>query len=95
MSFVLTAGKVSMAKGTVKWFSNAKGYGFIAPEEGGDDIFAHFSAIEMEGYKSLRQGQKVQYEVSQGPKGLLASAINLDGSEAATKTTQDSETESK
>ena len=72
-----------MAKGTVKWFSNAKGYGFIAPEEGGDDIFAHFSAIDMDGYKSLRQGQKVKYEVSQGPKGLLASSINLDNSETA------------
>lgn len=87
MSFVLTARKVSMAKGIVKWFSNAKGYGFIAPEEGGDDIFAHFSAIDMEGYKSLRQGQKVLYEVSQGPKGLLAASINLDGSEAATDST--------
>lgn len=76
-----------MAKGIVKWFSNAKGYGFIAPEEGGDDIFAHFSAIDMEGYKSLRQGQKVLYEVSQGPKGLLAASINLDGSEAATDST--------
>jgi CspA family cold shock protein len=72
-----------MAKGIVKWFSNAKGYGFIAPEEGGDDIFAHFSAIDMDGYKSLRQGQKVLYEVSQGPKGLLAASINLDGSEIA------------
>lgn len=67
-----------MAQGTVKWFSNAKGYGFIAPEEGGDDIFAHFSAIDMDGYKSLRQGQKVEYEVSNGPKGLLASSIKLD-----------------
>ena len=81
MIFVLAAGKVSMAKGIVKWFSNAKGYGFIAPEEGGDDIFAHFSAIDMDGYKSLRQGQKVLYEVSQGPKGLLAASINLDGSD--------------
>lgn len=87
MSFVLAARKVSMAKGTVKWFSNAKGYGFIAPEEGGDDIFAHFSAIDMDGYKSLRQGQKVLYEVSQGPKGLLASAINLDGSETVSSNT--------
>ena len=68
-----------MAQGTVKWFSNAKGYGFIAPEEGGDDIFAHFSAIDMDGYKSLRQGQKVEFEVSNGPKGLLASSIKLDG----------------
>ncbi len=66
-----------MASGTVKWFSNSKGYGFIAPEDGGDDIFAHFSSIDMDGYKSLRQGQKVQYEVSQGPKGLLASDIRF------------------
>ena len=66
-----------MATGTVKWFSNAKGYGFIAPDEGGDDIFAHFSAIDMDGYKSLRQGQQVQYDVTQGPKGLLASSIKI------------------
>ncbi len=71
-----------MAKGTVKWFSNAKGYGFIAPEEGGDDIFAHFSSINMDGYRSLRQGQKVLYEVSQGPKGLLASGIELEAGAA-------------
>ncbi len=71
-----------MAKGTVKWFSNAKGYGFIAPEEGGDDIFAHFSSIDMNGYKSLRQGQRVDYEVSQGPKGFLASSIVLNADEA-------------
>lgn len=85
-----------MAKGIVKWFSNAKGYGFIAPEEGGDDIFAHFSAIDMDGYKSLRQGQKVLYEVSQGPKGLLAASINMDGSEVATDnaTSRGSETDS-
>jgi CspA family cold shock protein len=79
MFFVLTARKVSMAKGTVKWFSNAKGYGFIAPDEGGDDIFAHFSSIDMDGYKSLKQGQKVQYEVTQGPKGFLASSVTLEG----------------
>lgn len=82
-----------MAKGTVKWFSNAKGYGFIAPEEGGDDIFAHFSSIHMDGYRSLRQGQKVQYEVSQGPKGLLASGIQLEeGAESASDSTPDSDT---
>ncbi len=85
-----------MAKGTVKWFSNAKGYGFIAPDEGGDDIFAHFSSINMDGYRSLRQGQKVLYEVSQGPKGLLASGIEIDGETdtADNNNTADSETDS-
>jgi len=61
-----------MACGNVKWFNNAKGYGFIAPEEGEGDIFAHFSAILMEGYKSLKRGQKVEYDISDGPKGLTA-----------------------
>ena len=74
-----------MAKGTVKWFSNAKGYSFIAPVEGGDDIFAHFSSIDMDGYKSLRQGQRVDYEVSQGPKGFLASSIILEGDDSDDK----------
>lgn len=64
-----------MSTGTVKWFSNSKGYGFIAPEEGGDDIFAHFSAITMEGYKTLKKGQLVEFECSQGPKGLHAVEI--------------------
>ena len=64
-----------MATGIVKWFSNAKGYGFISPDEGGDDIFAHFSSIEMEGYKSLKEGQHVEFDVADGPKGLQASKI--------------------
>jgi len=64
-----------MPSGTVKWFSNAKGYGFILPDEGGDEVFAHFSAISMEGYKTLKQGQKVEFEVNTGPKGLQASNI--------------------
>ncbi len=64
-----------MATGTVKWFSNAKGYGFISPEGGGDDIFAHFSAISMDGYKTLREGQKVEFEITDGPKGRHAQNI--------------------
>ncbi|MGD2075085.1 MAG: cold-shock protein [Gammaproteobacteria bacterium] len=66
-----------MATGIVKWFSNAKGYGFISPDEGGDDIFAHFSAIEMDGYKSLKEGQRVEFDISTGPKGLQANKIIL------------------
>ena len=58
-----------MAKGTVKWFNDAKGYGFITPEDGGEDLFAHFSAIQMNGFKSLKEGQRVVFEVVQGPKG--------------------------
>jgi CspA family cold shock protein len=64
-----------MATGTVKWFNDAKGYGFITPDDGGDDLFAHFSAIQSQGFKSLKEGQKVQYEVTQGPKGKQASNI--------------------
>ena len=64
-----------MATGTVKWFNNQKGFGFICPEDGGEDIFAHFSAIEMDGYKSLKAGQRVSFEVNQGPKGLHAMNI--------------------
>jgi CspA family cold shock protein len=64
-----------MRFGTVKWFNDAKGFGFIAPEEGGDDIFVHFSAINTEGFRSLQEGQRVQFEVTQGPKGAQASAV--------------------
>ena len=62
-------------KGTVKWFNNSKGYGFITPEEG-EDVFVHFSSItEAEGYKSLNEGQAVEFEVTDGPKGLQASNV--------------------
>jgi len=64
-----------MLVGTVKWFNDAKGFGFIEPEEGGPDVFAHFSAIEMDGFRTLKQGSKVSYELVQGPKGNLAQNI--------------------
>ena len=64
-----------MATGTVKWFNDAKGFGFIEPEAGGEDIFAHFSAIQMEGFRTLKQGGRVSFEVVQGPKGQLAQNI--------------------
>ena len=63
-----------MATGTVKWFSNEKGYGFIEREEG-EDVFVHFSAIAMDGYKSLTEGQKVEFDVVQGSKGLQAANV--------------------
>jgi CspA family cold shock protein len=64
-----------MSVGTVKWFNEAKGFGFITPSEGGEDIFVHFSAIKGEGFKTLREGQKVTFEVTRGPKGLQASNV--------------------
>jgi cold shock protein len=64
-----------MATGTVKWFNDAKGFGFITPDQGGEDLFAHFSAISASGFKSLQEGQKVSFEVTTGPKGKQASNI--------------------
>ena len=61
--------------GTVKWFNNTKGFGFITPDGGGEDLFAHFSSIEMDGYKSLKEEQRVSFEVTDGPKGKQASNI--------------------
>lgn len=66
-----------MATGTVKWFNNAKGFGFIEPDGGGPDVFAHFSAIKMDGYRTLEQGCRVRYELVEGPKGNLAQNIEL------------------
>ncbi|MEA2507572.1 MAG: cold shock protein [Actinomycetota bacterium] len=65
-----------MAEGTVKWFSNEKGYGFISQPEG-EDVFVHFSAIETDGYKSLQEGQAVEFEVTDGPKGKQAANVRL------------------
>jgi cold shock protein len=64
-----------MATGTVKWFNDSKGFGFIAPDDGGKDLFAHVSAIGGDGFKSLQENQKVSFEVVKGPKGLQASNI--------------------
>lgn len=70
-----------MPTGTVKWFNNAKGFGFILPEEGGEDLFAHYSSIEMEGYKTLKAGQAVQFDVVKGDKGMHATNITTAESE--------------
>jgi CspA family cold shock protein len=64
-----------MATGTVKWFNDAKGFGFITPDDGGEDLFAHFSEIQASGFKSLQENQKVSFEVKQGPKGKQAANI--------------------
>ena len=64
-----------MPLGTVNWFNDAKGFGFIEPEDGGEDVFAHFSAIQMDGFRTLKQGSKVSFELVQGPKGKLAQNI--------------------
>lgn len=67
-----------MATGTVKWFNDAKGFGFIEPDGGGSDVFAHFSAIAMDGFKTLKQGSRVSFEVTEGPKGQLAQNIQSE-----------------
>ncbi len=66
-----------MPTGTVKWFNNAKGYGFILADEGGEDLFAHYSAIAMEGYKTLKAGQAVSFDITKGDKGLHAVSIRV------------------
>jgi CspA family cold shock protein len=64
-----------MVFGTVKWFNDSKGFGFIAPEDGSEDVFAHFSAIQGDGFKTLVEGQRVSFEITKGPKGLQATDI--------------------
>ncbi len=68
-----------MSTGQVKWFNNAKGFGFILPDDGGSDLFVHYSSIRMEGYKTLKAGQAVTFDVAEGPKGLHA--INIEPGE--------------
>ena len=64
-----------MATGTVKWFNDSKGFGFITPDGGGEDVFAHFSAVQSKGFKSLKEGQRVTFDVTDGPKGKQAANI--------------------
>ncbi len=81
-----------MATGTVKWFNNAKGYGFILPDNGGEDLFAHYSSIEMDGYKTLTAGQMVSFDVIGGDKGLhatnITSNVTASGEETESNTQQ-------
>lgn len=72
-----------MPTGTVKWFNNAKGYGFILPDDGGEDLFVHYSSIQMDGYKTLKAGQQVQFEIIEGNKGLHATNIQSPNSTTA------------
>jgi len=74
-AFIFHSGNQDMATGTVKWFNDSKGFGFITPADGGKDLFAHFSAIQEQGFKTLKEGQRVSFDVTTGPKGQQASNI--------------------
>lgn len=78
-----------MPTGTVKWFNNAKGYGFILADQGNEDLFAHYSAINMDGYKTLKAGQQVSFEITKGDKGLHA--INISAPEGVTQSVRTTE----
>ena len=77
-----------MATGRVKWFNDAKGFGFIEPDGGGDDVFAHFSSIAMDGFRTLRQGARVSFDLSEGPKGRLALNIQPDPNDPGVKSSR-------
>jgi cold shock protein len=81
-----------MAGGTVKWFNDAKGFGFIEPDGGGADVFAHFSAVQMAGFRTLKQGSRVTFELVQGPKGNLAQNIRAEGAAAVAPQSETSTT---
>jgi len=72
-----------MSVGTVMWFNDAKGFGFITPDGGGADVFVHFSAIRAQGFRSLKEGQRVKFEVVQGPKGMQASEVTAEDEAAS------------
>jgi CspA family cold shock protein len=75
-----------MQSGTVKWFNNAKGYGFIVPKSGGDDVFVHYSTIDGSGFKTLKEGQTVHYDASQSPRGVQTTRVVGDAESAETST---------
>lgn len=85
-----------MATGKVKWFNNAKGYGFIRPDTGGEDLFVHYSYICMDGYRSLKAGQEISYDVREAPKGLHAvniGIVGLEQNQASNEETQSEDSE--
>ena len=82
-NFLVVRGTLAMATGKVKWFNNAKGYGFILPEGGGEDLFVHYSSIQMDGYKTLKAGQDVEFDVLEGPKGFHA--VNIRTADTGTQ----------